>query len=148
MHEEPSGDSYVRIEMALLQFRRLAAVVGEEDPVDVRELMFPAAYIGADIEAGIAVTAVFPVDQVDLFLVDQEVDIPCVTMDVALFDTVVLCELRKPVDAFADLLELREKIDEKRGLDREENAYIIGGEKSLKRVRAERQKLLSEETDD
>ena len=47
-----------------------------------------------------------------------------------------------------ELLELREKIDEKRGLDREENAYIIGGEKSLKRVRAERQKLLSEETDD
>ena len=47
-----------------------------------------------------------------------------------------------------ELLELREKIDEKRGLGREENAYIIGGEKSLKRVRAERQKLLSEETDD
>ena len=43
------------------------------------------------------------------------------------------------------IMELREKIDEKRGLDREKNAYIIGGERSLERVRAERQKLLSGE---
>ena len=47
-----------------------------------------------------------------------------------------------------EIMELRERLDEKRKLDREANAYIIGGESTLERVRAERQKLLSQEPDD
>ena len=68
--------------MSLLLVRGLASIVGEKDPVDILQGVLSAADIGTNVKARITVSAVLPVDQIDLLFVDQEVVIAGIPVDV------------------------------------------------------------------
>ena len=108
MHEEPSRYRDIGEEMPSLGLGWLAPVISKQDAIDVDEGVLASADVAADIETWVAIAAVFPVDEVDFLIIDEEIYVACVSVDVAFAYAVTFCELGKLVDASAYFLEFGE----------------------------------------